>query len=141
MKERSYLKMMDKTYEDHDMMLGRNRLERLFKDMRELLEQMKESCIFRKRFILFSLSIFAVFQSSSATVSGLSDNDLTMISNCSAAPLMQCPSARELIAFREQCINGFERAVCMAGSTYLCGIVDGYIIETCAVAMECWPGI
>lgn len=143
MKERSYSKIVTEVeannYEDHDMILGRHKLVRSFKEMRDFWEQIQLPCIFRNIFILLSFSIFAVFQSSSATVSGLY-HDLIMISNCSAVPLTHCPSAREVKAFREQCINGFERDVCVAGSTYLCGIVDGYLIETCAVDMECWPG-
>lgn len=125
----------NKYYEDHD-----DTEMHQVTDMTGLGEYFKQPCGFRNRFLLFGLSILTVFQPSSAGISGHHDNDLILISNCSAVPQTYCPTAKELIAFREQCINSFERDICPDGTTYLCGVVSGYFIETCAADKECWPG-
>lgn len=122
------------------MILRCIKFHRMLAYMKELWEYFKQPCSFRNR-LLFSLSVLTVFQSSSVAVSGLDDNDFNIISNCSTVPPTNCPTATELIAFREQCINGFERDICPDGTTYLCGVVPDYLIETCAEDKECWPGI
>lgn len=90
-------------------------------------------------YFIFGLSIVSVFHYSSAVILETYASDLNTISNCSV-PFTQCPTARNLLKFREKCINKFEDDHCPMNSTYLCGVVGGYIIETCQVTKECPPG-